>query len=91
MQEMFREHLWEMGDRIKTEYTAHLFTQGAVAALLLPVQLEGLTQQGVEGLPRAVHRGGVRGDSERRHVAQLLQGALALGGLVQELVVLQVL
>ena len=75
----------------QTEPGAHLFTQGAVAALLEPVQLVRLSQQGVEGLPRAVHRGGVRGDGEGRHVAQLLQGALALGRLVEELVVLQVL
>ena len=75
----------------QTEPKAHLFTQGTVAALLEPVQLVRLPQQGVEGLPCAVHRGGVRGDGEGRHVAQLLQGALAFGRLVEELVVLQVL
>lgn len=71
--------------------TPHLLTQGTVAALLSSVQLKCLTQQGVERLARAVDGGRVGRHGEGSHVAHLLQGTVALGGLVQQLVVLQVL
>lgn len=71
--------------------TPHLLTQGTVAALSSPVQLKRLTQQGVERLARAVDGGRVGRHGEGSHVAHLLQGTVALGGLVQQLVVLQVL
>lgn len=69
----------------------HLLTERAVAALPPSVQLEGLPQQRVERLAGAVDGGGVGRDGEGGHVAHLLQGTLALGRLVQQLVVLQVL
>lgn len=69
----------------------HLLTEGAVAALSPPVQLERLSQQGVERLARAVDGGRVGGHGEGGHIAHLLERTLALGGLVQQLVVLQVL
>lgn len=71
--------------------TPHLLTQGSVAALSLSVQLKRLTQQGVERLARAVDGGRVGRHGEGSHVAHLLQGTVALGGFVQQLVVLQVL
>lgn len=70
---------------------SHLLAEGAVAALSPAVQLVRLSQQRVEGLARAVHGGGVGGHGEGGHVAHLLQRALALGGLIQQLVVLEVL
>lgn len=69
----------------------YLLGDGAVAVLLQPVQLVGLPQQRVEGLGRAVDRGGVGGDGEGGHQAHLLQRGVAASGPVQELAVLQVL
>lgn len=71
--------------------TPHLLAQGAVATLSPSVQLKRLTQQGVERLACAVDGGRVGGDGEGGYVAHLLQGTVALGGLVQQLVILQVL
>lgn len=65
-----------------------LLTQRAVAALSPPIQLKGLPQQRVERLASAVHGGGIGGHREGSHVAHLLQRAVALGGLVKQLVVL---
>lgn len=70
---------------------SYLLTKGAVAAFPSAVQLKRLPQQRVEGLSRAVDGGGVGGHAEGRHVAHLLQRAVALGGLVQQLVIFKVL
>lgn len=69
----------------------HLLTEGAVAALSLPVQLVRLAQQRVERLAGAVDGGRVGGHGEGGHVAHLLERIVALGGLIKQLVVLQVL
>lgn len=69
----------------------YLLTQGAVTVLLQAVQLEGLPQEWIEGFAGAEDGGGVGGDSEGSHVAELLQRALAFGRAVEQLVVLQVL
>lgn len=69
----------------------HLLTEGAVAALSPPVQLKRLPQQRVERLACAVDGGRVRGHGEGGNVAHLFQWTLALGGLIQQLVVLEVL
>lgn len=65
----------------------HLLAEGAQAHVIETVQLEGLTQHGVEGLGDAVHGGGVGGHGEGRHQAHLLHGAGAVHGLVQQVVV----
>lgn len=69
----------------------HLLAQGAIAALSPPVELVRLAQQGVEGLSGAVDGGRVGGHGEGGDVAHLLQRAVAFGGLIEQLVVLQVL
>lgn len=69
----------------------HLLTDGAVAALSPPVQLVRLAQQRVERLASAVDGGWVGGHWKGGHVAHLLERIVALGGLIKQLVVLQVL
>lgn len=72
-------------------FLPHLLAEGAVATLSPAIQLVRLAKQWVEGLARAMNSGWVGWNGEGRHVAQLLQGTLALGRLVQQFVVLEIL
>lgn len=75
----------------EAERRPHLLRDGAITVLLQSVQLVSLPQQRVEGLGRAVDRGGVGGDGEGRHQTHLLQGGVTARRPVQKLAVLQIL
>lgn len=72
-------------------FLSRLLRDGAIAILIQSVQLVSLPQQRVEGLGGSMDRGGVRGDGEGSHQAQLLQRRVAAGRPIQELAVLQIL
>ena len=69
----------------------HLLRHSPPAHVVRPVDFVRLSEERIERLGRADARGGVRGHGKGRHVGQLLARIGALGRLVQELRVLEIL
>lgn len=68
----------------------NLFAHATPSQVVCPITFVRLAQQGIEWLASSVGSCAIARNSERSDVGQLLAGRLALGGLVQQLRILEV-